>query len=407
MKTNLIKHLACASLVLAVALTGCNPQQEDVNNGGTINSKVVMRSASTNSNQWEMIPDYPTQEEIDKVMALIGSGEATVVDFPAGCTEYIVQHLSGAHHMYSYKDNNGAVHSNIDGTASQEFFEIKELDGNWAHLNNFNCGKGNNEATHDATLMDNGFQGARTLNEYASSTITAWRIFLIDGTYYLGIDFSQKKGDGEIEGDGIYDDWVVKIIPLNGESVDPEDDPKDDPEYNPEDDPDYDPTVIQGPHVEFDIHQQEHKDWKEIKTSIHLRDTVDFTVLLPIPEAYQAESDDFDLRLGEKYEYLAHSITLVDKTYEIIFTVTHKAEGIEVYVQGSECAEALRVARALYGDGLTFEVHTYVKNEVTDEQVWSWLKTTQLPTVSPETKLIGQITSAFYPEDGIDFGKDK
>lgn len=405
------KLLLGVSALLAGALVGCNPVEPATE---TINSRVMMRSCGVNGNEWTILPSYLPESQVKRVMTLIGNGEATEAAFPAGCTEYIIQHVDGAHHMYSYVDWNGAKHDNIDGTASQEFFQVQELNGSWQHVYNFNAGKCDNAATHNAALMDNGFQGAKTLNEYASNTIQAWKIFLIDGQYYLGIDFSAKKGDGEIEADGIYDDWVVRIIPINGSTVDPENpDPVDpdpvDPDPDPED-PTDDPETVQGAHVEFDVHQQEHKDWKEIKTSIHLRDTVDFTILLPVPEAYQAESDDFDLRLGEKYEYLAHEITLVDKTYQIVFSVTHKAEGIEIFVKGNtpECAQALRVARALYGDGLTFEVHTYVKNEVEgvpvgDDLVWSWLKQIEKPTASPETNVFGQVTSAFFPEDGIRF----
>lgn len=388
--------------MLAGLMASCTPEEPKEAPTDTINSQVIMRSCGVDGNNWAILPDYPTTEEVSTVLAMIGNNTAAVVDFPEGCTNYIVQHIGGAHHMYSYEDMNHAMHTNIDGTASQEIFSIQELDGNWVALNNFNGGKCDNAATHNAVLMDNGFLAARTLNEYASNTIQAWRIFLINGQYYLGIDYSQKKGDGEIDGDGIYDDWVVKIIPLDGTPTDPEKDPEGDPEKDPEGNPE-DPEEISYGHVEFDVHQQEHKDWKEIKTSIHLRDTVDFTILLPIPEAYQAESDDFDIRLGEKYEYLAHSITLVDKTYEIVFTVCHKAEGIEIFVKGSECAQALRVARALYKDGLTFEVHTYVKNEATDEEVWNWLKQVEEPTVSPATALFGQVTSAFFPNDAIHF----
>ncbi len=393
------KFLYLSILAAAVLTTACqsNNNPQDPAQEETINSKVVMRSCNVNGNEWEIMPEYPTDTEKQKVMETIGSQvNPTSVAWPNGCTEYFIQHVDGAHHMYEYQDWNGAWHRNIDGTSSQEFFQVLELNNNWQHVYNFNAGKCDNAATHNAALMDNGFLGAKTLNEYASSTIQSWCLFLIDGQYYLGIDFSAKKGDGEIPADGIYDDWVVKIIPLNG---DPTPDPKPDPEPDPK---------HQGAHVEFDIHQQEHTDWKEIKTSIHLRDTVDFTVLLPIPEAYQAPSDDFAIRGGEMYEYITKQIQIADKTFDMVFTITHKAEGIEIYVQGSTLAPALRAARALFADGLTFEVHTYVKNEidevkVEDRFVWDLLKTTNWPTCTPETHLFGQITSAFYPDESLEY----
>lgn len=406
-----MKTISKISVALAavVAIAACTPREDVKPEEKTINSEVVTRSCNVNGNEWTIMPEYPTADEIATVMAYIGSQVNPVsVAWPNGCTDYFIQHVGGAHHMYSYEDWNHAMHDNIDGTSSQEFFQVLENNGNWQHVYNFNAGKCDNSATHNAALMNNGFNGAKTLNEYASNTIQSWCLFLINGQYYLGIDFSAKKGDGEIPADGIYDDWVVKIIPLNGTPApgpDPDPEPQPDPDPDPED-PD-DPTIIPGAHVEFDIHQQEHKDWKEIKTSIHLRDTVDFHVLLNMPIAYQADPDDFEIRLGDKYEYLAQSIQIADKTYQIDFIITHKAEGIDIFVGGSQCAMALKAARALYGDGLTFEVHTYVKNEVdgvavTDQQVWNLLKATACPDATPNTHLVGQITSAFYDER-IDF----
>lgn len=416
-----MKKIFIISTVFAATLLASCTQEPVQPTEKKINSEVVYRdpankapmlaprrSCDVNGNTWAEIPAEVTEQEVADVLAYIATRPAGV-NWPEGCVNYYIQHVGGAHVKYSYFDMNGAKHDGIDGTSSMENFEIQEQDGNWVLVNNFNGGKCNNQATHNAARMNNGFKAARALNEYASSGIYRWKLFYFNGAYYLGLDFSMKKGDGEIPADGVYDDWVVKIIPIDGNKETPEDNPdlKPVPEPTPDDEDEVDGGRA---HVEFDIHQQEHKDWKEIKTSIHLRDTVDAYILITIPQEYQANPDDFAIRGGEMYEYINKTITIQNQDYNIIFTVAHTQEGISIYVGGANCAEALRAARQAYGDGLTFEVHTYVKAVVNDQPVgddlvWTMLKNSTVTT--DPTHLFGQITSAFYPEDGIYLDNEK
>lgn len=150
-------------------------------------------------------------------------------------------------------------------------------------------------------------------------------------------------------------------------------------------------------YIEIDVHQQQHTDWNEIKTSIHMRDTAAVEVFLPID--YQAQADDFDIRIGEEFKYITEyknaSITIGDTTYDVAVTIKHEAEGIRIQIQPNK--EALIAARKLYDDGITFEVHSYVTSDVTNQFIWDRLKTTTC-TDDPYTTIIGQITSAYYDE---------
>ena len=158
-------------------------------------------------------------------------------------------------------------------------------------------------------------------------------------------------------------------------------------------------------HVEFDIHQQEHKDWNEIKTSIHLRDTVTAEVFLPI--GYQQLADDFDIRVGRDYEYVTEikncQIEIEGTTYELECTIAHEQEGIRITIQPNK--EALLAARKVYDDGLTFEVHTYTSTAIPNEVIWDLLKQSTC-TATPYTHVFGQITSAYFP-DRIDYDSAK
>ena len=141
-------------------------------------------------------------------------------------------------------------------------------------------------------------------------------------------------------------------------------------------------------YVEVDIHQQEHKDWQEIKTSIHLRDIVDeVKVTIPIEHKYVCDKDDFRLRyykyITEKSELTSESIIQIKVEYnDSNITITVKSDPAHV-----------QYLMDVYGDGLTIEVHNYLK-DITNTDVWDKLKDSNFTTYKLTNKK-GQITSAF------------
>lgn len=415
------------------------------------NEIVGTRAADVNGNMWgdDIMPAYPTQEEVDGILAYVRSHTGGSVAWP-GYTYYFVQHMTGAHNKYSYVDWNNAPHNDIDGTSHLDKLEIEEdrawksweLDGNgdpysWAslfvHVNNFNNGQNNNAATHNSTLMTEGFKSARAHDSYGNTNVDDWKLFYWNGNYYLGIDYKMTKDDGKILPDGIYDDWIVKILPGRGETpvVPTPDEPTptpDDPTPTPTPDdptPTPDPTTpatVAG-EVEFDIHQQEHKDWNEIKTSIHVRDTAAVHVFLPIPFISQAVADDFDIRTGSDYTYLSEltyneiyvaKFEFAGTEFSFPVEIQHNEAGIDILIDCTtdEAKAALKLARGVFDDGITFEIHSYVNPDVTSEQIWNWLKTVQLPSTKtsqwPQTGDIsthvhGQVSSAYYKDETISF----
>lgn len=156
---------------------------------------------------------------------------------------------------------------------------------------------------------------------------------------------------------------------------------------------DFGPVARKG-EVEVDVHQQEHKDWNEIKTSIHLRDTVTTEVFIPLN--YTLLADDFDIRAGKDYEYITEmldsKLTIGDKTYTLSAKITHEEGGIRIVVEPNK--EALKAAREKYDDGITYEVHSYVTPGIPLVTIWDELQKTTV-TTSPYTFLHGQITSAY------------
>lgn len=384
------------------------------------NKIVGTRACDVSGNLWGAeMPEYPTDEEKAGILDYVRNNPGASVEWP-GYTCFYVQHVISAHNKYSYKDWNNALHDNIDGSTHLNELQIKEKNGNYTHVNNFNSGKCDNDATHHAALMTEGFLGARAHDSYGNTDVDNWRLYYWNDNYYLGIDYKMVKGDGKIDPDGIYDDWIVKIIPGNGETPvvpsTPDPNPAPKPEPTPTPTPEPTPVVREG-EVEFDIHQQEHKDWNEIKTSIHVRDTAAVHVFLPIPMESQAVADDFDIRTGNVYQYVESfeaKFEFAGKEFSFPVEIIHTATGIDILIDctTAEAKEALKLARGVFDDGITFEIHSYVNPDVATEQIWNWLKTVKLPSTKTSqwpqdgdisTHVRGQVSSAYHMDEMIHF----
>lgn len=374
------------------------------------NKIVGTRACDVSGNLWGAeMPEYPTDEEKAGILDYVRNNPGASVEWP-GYTCFYVQHVISAHNKYSYKDWNNALHDNIDGSTHLNELQIKENNGNYTHVNNFNEGKCDNAVTHNSALMTEGFQGARTHESYGGANVDNWRLFYWNGNYYLGIDYMMVNGSGKIDANGIYDDWIMKIIPGKGETPVVPSNPDSNPTPKPE------PTVREG-EVEFDIHQQEHKDWNEIKTSIHVRDTAAVHVFLPIPIESQAVSDDFDIRTGNVYQYVENieaKFEFAGKEFSFPVEINHTATGIDILIDctTADAKEALKLARGVFDDGITFEIHSYVNPDVATEQIWNWLKTVKLPSTKTSqwpqdgdisTHVRGQVSSAYHMDEMIHF----
>lgn len=374
------------------------------------NKIVGSRACDVNGNMWGAeMPEYPTDKEKAGILEYVRKNPGASVEWP-GYTYFYVQHVISAHNKYSYKDWNNALHDNIDGSTHLNELQIKENNGNYTHVNNFNEGKCDNAVTHNSALMTEGFQGARTHESYGGANVDNWRLFYWNGNYYLGIDYMMVNGSGKIDANGIYDDWIMKIIPGKGETPVVPSNPDSNPTPKPE------PTVREG-EVEFDIHQQEHKDWNEIKTSIHVRDTAAVHVFLPIPIESQAVSDDFDIRTGNVYQYVENieaKLEFAGKKFSFPVEINHTDTGIDILIDctTADTKEALKLARGVFDDGITFEIHSYVNPNVATEQIWNWLKTVKLPSTKTSqwpqdgdisTHVRGQVSSAYHMDEMIRF----
>lgn len=145
------------------------------------------------------------------------------------------------------------------------------------------------------------------------------------------------------------------------------------------------PDVNIPDNVEIDIHQQEHYDWNEIKTSIHIRtDCQSIAINLPLDYETIIEQDDFDIRIFDYY-YTEDTI--------ITHKITHNEDGITIEIENIPATMISKLKR-LYGDGITVEIHSYC----TVSDYWEKLKNSCVISTGKPCTVIGQITSAFNDE---------
>lgn len=145
-----------------------------------------------------------------------------------------------------------------------------------------------------------------------------------------------------------------------------------------------DPTQSIPDNVEIDIHQQDHYDWNEIKTSIHIRtDCKSITLNLPLEYESIVEQDDFNIRVFNYYY----------KEYVIKHKITHDENGITIQISDIP-AELISDLKSQFGDGLTIEIHSYCSNA----NYWDQLKESCVVKTGKTCQVTGQITSAFNDE---------
>ena len=144
--------------------------------------------------------------------------------------------------------------------------------------------------------------------------------------------------------------------------------------------------------VEVDIHQQEHADWNEIKTTVHVRtDAESVKINIPLNFDDIVENDDFNIRIYQDY-ISSDNPALTGATVEI----THDENGITIDITNIDY-EAIKGYKASFGDGLTVEIHSYCTND-DQEEIWKKVQKSVVVSTGKPCTVVGQITSAFNDE---------
>ena len=185
---------------------------------------------------------------------------------------------------------------------------------------------------------------------------------------YLCFDYRMSKTDDNgkpfvYNGDGFYDDWVIKVTAADGSEIKV---------------PGDDPVITDEVEVNLSVNdEKEEDDYIATKLSIHVRANTDVEVFIPVEPAYYCDVDDMAIVLSHKkdlnYQYsnlgessledvngYTYTYTIAGQTLTVI--VTYKADGIRVKTAGMTQA-VLDYLQKEYEDGITFEVWNYFNSE--------------------------------------------
>ena len=123
--------------------------------------------------------------------------------------------------------------------------------------------------------------------------------------------------------------------------------------------------------IEVDIYNQQHNSWHEIKTSVHIRSLIDsIKISIPIKSENVCEADDMAIRY---YEYFGNPNDI--KSYVQIRVEHDDYINIAIKVNPDYIRDLLKQG----GDGLTVELHNYIK-DLTDDEIWDHIKDSAIKT---------------------------
>lgn len=300
---------------------------------------------------------------------------------------YYIQNVGGSYASYTTAPDMNNATSSVTGSNQMDFVEFKDQNGEWKHINDYNANYG-----PVALVLNTQITGARYHDSWGSNTWESkYKFYEIEyngqKNLYLCFDYGTKKdgaGIAECCSDGVYNDWVIKVIPAcdNDEpgNVDPVD-----PTPTPEQ-----PSNEANGMVEVNLSAQDHKDEECSKLSVHVRDTCNFKVFIPVPATAYCEADDMYI-VEKHYDKMSYNeqTTVMEREINgqnVTLTVTYVADGIYIESQGIN-AKVLEYCRNVYGDGITFEVWNYYNTEkLTREALLACLNQTSIEFTDKQPK---------------------
>lgn len=184
------------------------------------------RYALTSKNDWDSyeVPADPDETEIEKVMNVFSQPiDSSMVVEQIKLSEFFVQYIGkGYDTLTTWADQNGVISKTV-GSSKMDQLRVQYTDANGVlcdeHVNNFNADQG-----RTMLMLQSGTERFGYFNSLDQKYHYESIILKIDDAYYVGFDFysffsDQEQGKGymygsqNVDADGIYNDWVVKIVP--------------------------------------------------------------------------------------------------------------------------------------------------------------------------------------------------
>ena len=292
-------------------------------------------------------------------------------------TNYFVQNVGSSFDTYEIPFS--YYTQNVTGGNQMEFVEFSGI-----HLYDYNAHWGPRALCIGIPVVNPTYHD--TYGTMDNTKTNAYRFYYLEyegkTACYVGFDYHMKKDDNglvDYQGDGIYTDWVVKLIPADGSDAKAPGSGSgsgsgEEPNVDPSDD-----TNMKG-EIEVNLSVNDKKDegdYIATKLSIHVRDTADVEVIIPVSAEYYCEADDMDIVLShrltaEQWADCYQTMTYQVNGNDVTLTVSYTADYIKVSTQGIT-ADVLKYLRTNYYDGITFEVWNYYKDNITRAELKTML----------------------------------
>ncbi len=325
-----------------------------------------------------------SQAEYDYVMAYLAE-HPDEGGLTCNLTTYFIQNVGGSFFEYkcsqfpTLKDHNGASHD-VVGSNHMDFVAFSK------HRNDYNAVGGPRALLINVPVEDPSYHDS--WGDTENTKTNAYRFYVIEfngeKNLYLCYDYQTKKNSGEyLPGDKVFNDWVIKLIPAEGDNG-----------GGGEEIEEHITDIVPADEVEINFSVNDEKevdDYIATKLSIHIRALTDVEVFIPVKQAYYCDVDDMAIVLSHNldinYQYSNPGQASIQNGYTYTYTVageyvkdgetltaneainvivTYEAEGIRVKTQGITQA-ALDYLQYIYHDGITIEVWNYFNSEIVNE----------------------------------------
>lgn len=260
-------------------------------------------------------------------------------------TDYFIQWCGKSYdNYYAGKDQNKADQY-VTGSNQMDYIEIDNV-----HLNDYNGSWGPIAYCENWPLVNPAYHDS--YGNIDNTKYNMYRFYEIEYNgergLYLCFDYTTQKDSGEyVEGNGVFNDWVLKITPAKSETLPPV-------EQEPEEVPE---------HVEINlsVDRKDAGDWLASHLSIHVRAVTDVVVKIPIPQDYFCAPDDLLIVQKHLEDFTVHGnkeISYMVGETTVTLSIEYDENGITISTSGID-ANLIEYCNVNLHDGITFEVWNY------------------------------------------------
>lgn len=193
-----------------------DPQQDwGFGSDASSEAKAMTRGTDPNSNMWSTYVDVPgaiTSDEAEAVKEVFSKPVNPELVRQLNFSDFFVQHVYGAKHSYQTEQKDDGTVETLENVKLEEMATaFKNADGTYTydHVNNFNASDGSIMLMVASSTECFAYKNTNDNGAY----YTDYVIMEVNGEYYVGFDYSCNVTNKVVKADGIYDDWIVKIVP--------------------------------------------------------------------------------------------------------------------------------------------------------------------------------------------------